>query len=84
MKKNLSMLLVLVLLVSAVAIAQAETLTVWYSGGVNGKAVRQAAAMYMERTPETTIDVQEVATSDRETRMTVALSSGDMSGMPDG
>ena len=83
MKKNLSMLLVLVLLVSAVAIAQAETLTVWYSGGVNGKAVRQAAAMYMERNPETTIDVQEVATSDRETRMTVALSSGDMSGMPD-
>lgn len=86
MKKLLSLVLAVALLATMSMAALAESdkeLTVWYSGGVNGKAIRKAAELYTAANPDVTINIEEVATSDRETRLTVALSSGDMSGMPD-
>lgn len=86
MKRILSLALALVLLFSLCAAASAEggkELTVWYSGGVNGKALNKAAELYCAANPDVTLHIEEVATGDRETRLTVALSSGDMSGMPD-
>jgi len=78
MKKLLSLVLAVALLatMSMAAVAESDKeLTVWYSGGVNGKAIRKAAELYTAANPDVTINIEEVATSDRETRLTVALSS---------
>ena len=84
MKKVLTLVLTLCILLAATLTALAEdTLTVWFSGGVNGKAAEYAAQLYRQQHPDVTINIEQVATSDRETRLTVALTSGDMTGLPD-
>lgn len=84
MKKVLTLVLTLCILLAATLPALAEdTLTVWFSGGVNGKAAEYAAQLYRQQHPDVTINIEQVATSDRETRLTVALTSGDMTGLPD-
>lgn len=86
MKKLVAFILVLALLcsVAVLSLAQDEqTLTVWYSGNVNGKAATRAAETYEAAHPGVKINIEMVATSDRETRLTVALTSGDMTGLPD-
>lgn len=84
MKKVLTLVLALcILLAAALPVLAEETLTVWYSGGVNGKALEYAAQLYTAQHPDVAINIEQVATSDRETRLTVALTSGDMTGLPD-
>jgi len=88
MKKNLTlMFLMLVMLVgfSTMSFAQEDaTITVWcWDPNFNIYAMEEAADIYKDTNPDVTIDVQEVAWEDIQTRLSTSLSANQTEDLPD-
>jgi len=84
MKKWLSILMVLALMVPALGALAETTITVWcWDPAFNLFAMEEAAKIYKEINPDVVINIEEVSSNDCETKTTVALASGDTSTLPD-
>lgn len=91
MKKLLSMLLAMLMLVSmmsfatnALATEGEESLTVWcWDPAFNLYAMKEAAKVYQQDHPNFTLDVVEVPWNDIQTRINTAANAGDLSSLPD-
>ncbi len=87
MKKLLAVLLMLALLVPATAAFAEEgktTIKVWcWDPAFNIYAISEAAKVYNVENPNVEIIVDETASADVDTKVRVALSSGDTSTLPD-
>lgn len=87
MKKLLSLMLALMMLLGLGASALAEggtEITVWcWDPAFNIYAMQEAAKIYEEINPDVKINIVETASGDCETKQTVALSSGQTDTLPD-
>lgn len=87
MKKKLTILSLLILMLAAftvVTFAQDTTITVWcWDPNFNIYAMEEAADIYKDINPDVTIDVQEVAWADIQTRLSTSLSANQTEDLPD-
>ena len=86
MKKLVSLLLALTMIVSCTAAMAAEDgkITIWtWDPNFNIKAMNIAKEMYAKINPNVEVTVEEVLSDDIETRVMTAASAGDLSNLPD-
>ena len=88
MKKLLSLMIALLMLLGMASVASAETeeveIIVWcWDPAFNLYAIEQAAEVYKEINPNVKITLEETSSNDCETKQTVALSSGQTDTLPD-
>ncbi len=86
MKKLVSLLLALTMIVSCCAALAAEDgkITIWtWDKNFNIKAMEVAKEMYAEINPDVEVIIEEVLSEDIETRVITAASAGDLSNLPD-
>lgn len=86
MKKLVSLLLALTMIVSCGAALAAEDgkITIWtWDPMFNIAAMNEAKRMYAEINPDVEVVVEEVLSDDIETRVITAASAGDISNLPD-
>lgn len=87
MKKFLSMLLVLAMVLSMASFAFAEEdgkLTIWtWDPNFNIAAMKVATEMYQKDHPDVEIEIIEISSSDIETSVAQAATAGDLSTLPD-
>ena len=84
MKKLLSLLLAMALILGITGALAETTLTVWcWDPAFNLYAMEEAAKVYKEINPDVTINIVEVLSADLETRQTAALSANQTDTLPD-
>ena len=86
MKKLVSLLLALTMIVSCTAALAAEDgkITIWtWDKNFNIKAMEVAKEMYAKVNPDVEVVIEEVLSEDIETRVITAASAGDISNLPD-
>ena len=86
MKKLVSLLLALTMIVSCTAAMAAEDgkITIWtWDPNFNIAAMKVAKEMYAQINPDVEVVIEEVLSDDIETRVITAASAGDLSNLPD-
>ena len=84
MKKLLSLLLAMALILGITGALAETTLTVWcWDPAFNLYAMEEAAKVYKEINPDVTVNIVEVLSADLETRQTAALSANQTDTLPD-
>jgi len=86
MKKLVSLLLALTMIVSCTAAMAAEDgkITIWtWDPNFNIAAMKVAKEMYAQINPDVEVVIEEVLSEDIETRVITAASAGDLSNLPD-
>ena len=86
MKKLVSLLLALTMIISCTAAMAAEDgkITIWtWDPNFNIAAMKVAKEMYAQINPDVEVVIEEVLSEDIETRVITAASAGDLSNLPD-
>ncbi|MHC1786800.1 MAG: ABC transporter substrate-binding protein [Christensenellales bacterium] len=84
MKKLVSFLLVLMLMLGAVSALAQTTLTIWcWDPAFNIYAMQEAAKSYEKIAPDVKINIVETLSADCETKQTIAFSSNQLDTLPD-
>ena len=86
MKKLVSLLLALTMIISCTAALAAEDgkITIWtWDPNFNIAAMKVAKEMYAQINPDVEVVIEEVLSEDIETRVITAASAGDLSNLPD-